>query len=475
MWVYLPIKDYSAMQWPAPSGYHVPLTTEWQWLKTIMDWLSLTTWNSWRINLHMPFAGYRRASNSGIVDVGSSGRYWSSSPYGSDYPKLVGACILGSFVTANSRSDRALGYSIRCFKNSFIVPTSSWTVINGTLWGAWIFRNQTEWIISITSDWNTWYTIQDKNLWATTVYNDGDTLSETNCGTYFQWGNNYWFAFTWSVTTSSTQVDASNYWPWNYYSSSTFITRISSPYDWSSVQNDNLWWWVTWVKPMSELKNAYIGEVGIPSYTPTTNTVAYYPLKYDFKDYSWNGNNMVWYNSPQIAKANWVRCLDLSTNSDTWTNNKYLSTTVWTLPQGNSARTEICWVYYNGLWYGATWHYWRLANYQSDMMGWNLSPISWGSYGYNVDSNVNAQTWRWYMLAVTASSSSQILYINGQSSWSRSYPINTNWTTLYLWVTMDTWHPWQSLYLSEVIFENRVRTATEISDYYNSHKGLYWL
>jgi hypothetical protein len=52
-------KDFSAMQWPAPSGFHIPLITEWEWIKTIMDWLGLTTPDNWRINLHMPFVGSR--------------------------------------------------------------------------------------------------------------------------------------------------------------------------------------------------------------------------------------------------------------------------------------------------------------------------------------------------------------------------------------------------------------------------------
>lgn len=109
---------------------------------------------------------------------------------------------------------------------------------------AWIYHSPSLWLISLSSDWTNWITIADKNLWATQVYNNWDTLSEANCGKYYQWWNNYWFPFTWAVTTSSTQVNAQNYWPWNYYSSSTFIIWWWN--DWSSVQNDNLWWWVTW-------------------------------------------------------------------------------------------------------------------------------------------------------------------------------------------------------------------------------------
>ena len=109
---------------------------------------------------------------------------------------------------------------------------------------AWIYRNQTEWIISLSSDGTTWITIADKNLWATQVYNSWDTLSQANSGNFYQRWNNYGFPFTWATTTSSTQVNASTYWPWNYYSSGTFIT--SSNYYWDSSQNWNLWWWETW-------------------------------------------------------------------------------------------------------------------------------------------------------------------------------------------------------------------------------------
>ena len=230
------------MQWPAPSWFHVPLTTEWQWLKTIMNSLSLTKWDNWRVNLHMPFAGYRDYSTANIGSQGSVGSYWSSSSYNS---VARGFYLDSSNVSADSNYYRTYGYAVRCFKNSFEKPTSSWTVIRGTLWSAWIFWNQTEWLISITSNWTTWYTIQDKNLWATTVYNDGDTLTQANMGNKYQWWNNYWFPSTWNVTTSSSQVNAQNYWPWNYYSSSTFIKGNSSQYDWSSVKNDNLRWWVS--------------------------------------------------------------------------------------------------------------------------------------------------------------------------------------------------------------------------------------
>lgn len=110
---------------------------------------------------------------------------------------------------------------------------------------AWIYHNEELWLISLSSDGNTRRTIADKNLWATQVWNNWDALNENNIGKYYQWGNNYWF-WHWTLTKSSTQVDASNYWPWNYYSSSTFITRNTNPYRWDTTDNWNLWGWVTW-------------------------------------------------------------------------------------------------------------------------------------------------------------------------------------------------------------------------------------
>ena len=77
---------------------------------------------------------------------------------------------------------------------------------------------------------------------------------------YQRW-NNYWFPSTWTISnTSSTQVDASTYWPWNYYSSGTFITWNQ---DWSSVQNDDLRWWTTWITKKWNVTDVYVGTTKI--------------------------------------------------------------------------------------------------------------------------------------------------------------------------------------------------------------------
>ena len=242
-------------QWPCPSGYHVPTKDEWQAVYDIL----ITTFSmaandtTMRTYLKMPMAGSRFYSTASINSVGNIGYYWSSTPYSAN---MSYSLYFHSSIISHSNSYRSYGYSIRCFKNIPVIPTSSWTTLydwSSIASWAWVFYNASLWLISVSGDGVTWYTIQDKNLWATTVYNQWDIVSDANSWYFYQWGNNYWFAHSWTVTNSSTQVDASWYGPWNYYSSSTFIIRTSSPYDWSSVRNDDLWWWVS----KSELKQYY--------------------------------------------------------------------------------------------------------------------------------------------------------------------------------------------------------------------------
>lgn len=100
---------------------------------------------------------------------------------------------------------------------------------------AWIYHNATLWLISYSLDWENWITIADKDLWASAVYWQG---------LLYQWWNNYWWSRL-PTKTSDTQVNASDYGPWNYYYSDTYIKYGSFNSDWDSSGNNNLWWWVT--------------------------------------------------------------------------------------------------------------------------------------------------------------------------------------------------------------------------------------
>ena len=87
-------------------------------------------------------------------------------------------------------------------------------------------------------------TIADKNVGATQVYNDGDTISETNWWKFYQWWNNYWFPLTWTVqNTTSTKIDTTGYWPGNYYSSDLLCITKNTCRD--DPVNYNLRWDIT--------------------------------------------------------------------------------------------------------------------------------------------------------------------------------------------------------------------------------------
>ena len=236
----------SDMKWPCPSGFHVPLQSEWWSLK----WILVSTFGlqskdiTVKTYLKIPLTGTLQPSNGSKAGVNSTAAYWSvTASSWSQYVYSLGIDPFG--VSENNTSVRATWAPVRPFKNTPVVPDSSWTTLydwSSVATWAWVFHNATLWLISASWDWTTWITIADKNLGATTVYNSWDTLSEANCGWYFQWGNNYMFPYSWQITIENTQVNASTYWPWNYYSSSIFRATNG---DWSSVRTNNLRWWTS--------------------------------------------------------------------------------------------------------------------------------------------------------------------------------------------------------------------------------------
>lgn len=323
------VQDYSAIQWPAPSGFHVPLDSEWVALCGILTTTfsmasDATTMGTY---LKMPMAWRRYNSSANVTNVGASGYYCSSTPFDAGYSYDLR--FNSSSINPQDPQYRAHGFSVRCFKDTPIIPTSSWTTLYQGSWSAWVFYNATDGLISVSGDWVTWYTIQDKNLWATTVYNQWDVETDANCGYFYQWGNNYGFPHSWAVTTSSTQVNASNYWPWNYYSSSTFITWS---YDRSSVQNDNLWGATTWVVTIENAitntgvlsVNGHTWELNLYSTISVTLTTAWWSASTQSVTATWvtASNSVIVSPAPSSISDysdNWVYCSAQWTNSLTFT------------------------------------------------------------------------------------------------------------------------------------------------------------
>lgn len=128
---------------------------------------------------------------------------------------------------------------------NFVQPKKIYIWINASLvTSPWIYYNPDERIISISSNWSSWFTIADRNMRASKVFNYWDTLDGANRWWYYQRWNNFPFSPTW-WSTSSTKVNASSYWPWNYYYGWTFITANWNYSSWDSSNNVNLRWQTT--------------------------------------------------------------------------------------------------------------------------------------------------------------------------------------------------------------------------------------
>ena len=227
----------SDMKWPCPKGFHIPLRDEYLALTTACMSLWITTGSDFKKYLKLPVV-WRITKEWNFV--ANASMYFLSDERNSWYGSIFYVSDMDTWSIEN-----ATALPLRPMKNIAVVPDNTWaTLLDGSsvaTW-AWVFHNTTEWLISISADGTNWITIADKNIWATAVRNDGDAVTDLNGGSVFQWWNNYPFSRSWPTITSTTQVDASGYWPWNYYYSGTFII---AGVNWSSVWNNNLRWWQT--------------------------------------------------------------------------------------------------------------------------------------------------------------------------------------------------------------------------------------
>jgi len=223
-------------QWPCSTGFHIPNDNETSNLVWLLQnlWLSDTDVET---HLHMPHTGY--IDKDWVYQNDNNWYFWTT--YADCWTAQRFATGNNYWPSSSGWGDLSYWLPIRPFKDSYASPSgAAWTLVTSSdAFEMWY--NATDGLISITDGGSLHITLADKNLWATTVYNYGDTLSAANCGNLYQWWNNY--GFTWWVdpsSTSSTPVDASGYGPGNYYSSSTYIIGSGR---WMDDCAQNLWWW----------------------------------------------------------------------------------------------------------------------------------------------------------------------------------------------------------------------------------------
>ena len=214
---------------------------------------------------------------------------------------------------------------------------------------------------------------------------------------------------------------------------------------------------------------------------PWANTIAYYPLNWDANDYSWNSrnltNNGVTFNT---SLASWQKVAYFSWSSTNLSLiGQNISTSAITLSMWlNKSRNSNEEIFMEIL--GANVNDFIIQSTNSNIgnmwLSWWIDSNNNSSLWYN---NTGISNWtRRHIVAVLDSNWCR-LYQNWQklsltySRWSESLALWTRaFTQFYLW--WRSWVFWQ-WYISEAIYENKARTAQEISDYYNQTKANYGL
>ena len=454
------------MRGPCSEGFHIPLDFEWVNVSNILHWF----WMSYMdivADLHLPIAWWRIPNDWTFSS--NSAYYRCSKVFNGGHLWQCFRIDTHTWTAVVTTQGEDTGWSLRPFHDWFVVPNSNWTAIRSS-WDGWIFWNQTDWLISITSNGISGYTIADKNVWATVVYNNWNTLSEANCWKFFQWWNNYWFPYSWNITTSSTKVNTTWYWPGNYYYSSTFITNIELWTSWMNPINPNLRWWVTWIQyHIAKVKEVYYNTTKIwPKYSQIviesdlTNSTLY-SLQNDWwtNIYSSTGTyrlNSNWFAWPEQNNIQAILYKDISEYIDEINEVKNLSLEFDAYGENDtySGRVE-CWLRNAVTWSSV---YSNIIMWYSSSSSYRYTTINWWPPATTNKTTVN-RNWLYHIIFtynIDTGVVSWNITQSGSSVYSKTYTVSENTRTQIknnikiLYFSTNRWgNPaWDTTYIKNV-------------------------
>ena len=213
---------------------------------------------------------------------------------------------------------------------------------------------------------------------------------------------------------------------------------------------------------------------------PWANTIAYFPLKEDASDYSWN-----WYNGTRVGTETytllwWVQAATFSTNTGSQKSAKNYITT--TADRHTQPITFSWWIYQIDTNY----------DWKNPFSNSNLSDSSNNNYGIRTARSYQLNVWwsstdydtstpvlydQWTLLTTTIENWISKFYVN----WTLKYTANVWWDAWVHWnwsiwaKRWDAFIYWWDWWVREFILENKARTAQEILYYYNLTKANYGL
>ena len=201
-------------------------------------------------------------------------------------------------------------------------------------------------------------------------------------------------------------------------------------------------------------------------YNPNENTKFYLPLKSDILDYSWNSVSTSWwwtitYQNPW-ALFTWALSIWYTQTLSNFTVVGYYKA-----PNTSTAVNIISQAYI----VSGNYNWWDMSYNSSQNNTFRIEFLKPATTQVLQQFVYNVWSTSWHNIIVTVENSSNLkVYIDwvekitGSVSWYNPYSIN-----------YAIWANSKSIYASEVILENKVRTATEITNYYNLTKSNYWL
>ena len=218
---------------------------------------------------------------------------------------------------------------------------------------------------------------------------------------------------------------------------------------------------------MAIFNTVYGGE---PKWKPWANTLAYYPLTSTttVNDESGNGYNLTNRWSVTFGIYDGIDCAYINywSKNALYSQNNIWKTIVWT-----QNFTYSVWAKFNVVqnnWIIVINNDNTIEDRAVGILNNKLAAYiyrSWTHFAYWDTPTTNTR----YYITLTYNWTDLKIYQNWVEKWSVSTGGATDVVNI-LWIGQ-----WTNWYVSNVIVEDKARTATEISDYYNKTKSNYWL